>query len=418
MKKRVYFPGLDALRFWAAIVVVIGHIDQFKSFFRVDDKYHHGIFQISLPFLDEPLGGLSAWDAVTLFFVLSGFLITYLLLAELGETNTINVRKFYIRRILRIWPLYYLIIGIGFFVVPGIVRLTGYDGYYIPMGDDFFLKLFLFVFFLPNVTITPMITLSPVALTHLWSIGVEEQFYLLWPRLLRAFRRYVLPCLLGIIVIKLLFNAYAGYYWATNPPINGYEGWDFVVLFLIGFRIESMAIGGVGAYLIYHNKERILSIIFHPVVEKLIFFGIVAHLFVLRVFHPWGDYAVSVLYILFILNLSCNPKSTVKLDHHIYREIGKFSYGIYMYHLTTIYLTLMFFDIIGFNDNGLIYNIALFSVVIASTVGLSALTYYIYELPFLRLKKRFTIIESGAQIESTDAPPSYTHVLSDSPTNH
>src|SRR5262249_9751887 len=101
------------LRFFAAMSVVFFHL----GITEIYGKSRKNFF-LSWIFLD---GG----DAVTLFFVLSGFLITYLLLAELKKLGTIQVRKFYVRRILRIWPLYYFMVIMGFTFFPWLQRATG-----------------------------------------------------------------------------------------------------------------------------------------------------------------------------------------------------------------------------------------------------------------------------------------------------
>src|SRR5688572_27055191 len=108
-KQKIYFPNLNGLRFIAAFLVIIHHIEQLKSFSNIDNYWG------TVPFIDI-IGKLG----VVLFFVLSGFLITYLLLAEERSFKRISIVKFYIRRMLRIWPLYFLIILLAFAVLPGI----------------------------------------------------------------------------------------------------------------------------------------------------------------------------------------------------------------------------------------------------------------------------------------------------------
>jgi peptidoglycan/LPS O-acetylase OafA/YrhL len=93
----IHFPGLDALRFYAAMSVVVIHTATNFGDLRLRSS--------KIPLLDAL--ALDAQSAVSLFFVLSGFLITYLLLTEHSRTGTVQVRPFYMRRILRIWPLYY-----------------------------------------------------------------------------------------------------------------------------------------------------------------------------------------------------------------------------------------------------------------------------------------------------------------------
>ena len=103
----IYFTGLNGLRFLAAMAVVITHIELIKGQMFCENLW-------STNKLIFELGGLG----VIFFFVLSGFLITYLLLEEKKVSGTVSVKKFYARRILRIWPLYYLIIVLGFFILP------------------------------------------------------------------------------------------------------------------------------------------------------------------------------------------------------------------------------------------------------------------------------------------------------------
>jgi peptidoglycan/LPS O-acetylase OafA/YrhL len=148
MQTTGYFKSLDSLRALASMIVVIGHIELFKK-------------NNSIPNIVDmvPSGHLG----VILFFVLSGFLITYLIVKEL-ESKSFSFKKFYLRRILRIWPLYYLILIISYISFEPSISIRG-------------LLLSLSIF--PNVAnaIGEGWQTSP----QIWSIGVEEQFYLVWP---------------------------------------------------------------------------------------------------------------------------------------------------------------------------------------------------------------------------------------------
>src|ERR1700750_2614950 len=152
--KGSYLKGLNTLRFFAAFFVIISH------------------GEISLWKLGyEKMNGWSVFnrggDAVEFFFTLSGFLITYLLQKEITRTGTVSIRDFYLRRVFRIWPLYFLVVLIGFIGLGLILpRLTHQPFFEFPLLPGFLL----FVFFLPNLAAA----LYPTALLHpLWSIGVE-----------------------------------------------------------------------------------------------------------------------------------------------------------------------------------------------------------------------------------------------------
>jgi len=116
-KQKVYFPNLNGLRFIAAFLVIIHHVEQFKSILKLENYWG------KIPFI-----GIIGKLGVVLFFVLSGFLITYLLLTEEYSFKKISVKKFYMRRVIRIWPLYFLIILLAFIVLPNIqiFNLPGY----------------------------------------------------------------------------------------------------------------------------------------------------------------------------------------------------------------------------------------------------------------------------------------------------
>ncbi|MFY0599375.1 MAG: acyltransferase [Cyclobacteriaceae bacterium] len=109
----IYFQGLTELRGIAAVIVMISHIDQFHKILKT-------------PSLSISSTGIAA-HAVTLFFVLSGFLITYLLIKEKDHHQKISIQKFYMRRVLRIWPAYYLTILIGVLLI--LFKITSFPSF-------------------------------------------------------------------------------------------------------------------------------------------------------------------------------------------------------------------------------------------------------------------------------------------------
>ncbi|MDB0011071.1 acyltransferase, partial [Flavobacteriales bacterium] len=141
--------GLDTLRAIAAIVVVIEHVEVIKRSNKIDN------FVDIVP---------SAHLSVLLFFVISGFLITYLLTKEWELNNKISFKRFYVRRILRIWPLYYFVIFLSVILFQNTQSVKSY-------------LLCLSIF--PNVA--HIFGHGWFPSPQIWSIGVEEQFYLLWP---------------------------------------------------------------------------------------------------------------------------------------------------------------------------------------------------------------------------------------------
>jgi len=366
--KRIYFPNLDALRFLAALAVFCHHTERFLS--RQDLP--------SFAHLDSvhALGGLG----VTFFFVLSGYLITYLLLVEIESTGTVRVRDFYVRRLLRIWPLYYFLLFLGLLALP----LAGAAG----MGFKPWDVVAMFVLFIPNVAVAvrPLVGF----ISHTWSIGVEEQFYLLWPALLRVFRK-PLRVLFGVIVVYGAVFVYVKFF----MPHGAGRGslWRIVRL----TRIDCMAIGGLAAYAAKEHLSTVLRVVSNRVVQGLVL-GTVAVLLATGASLPLGTHeAYGVLFALVIMMLSLPEKTIVSLEHPWLRYLGRVSYGFYMYHPMCIALGMWAIRPTGVYEWSTgVGRVCLYIAAFAATVLASGLSYRLLESPFLKLKARFTSVKSGA----------------------
>jgi peptidoglycan/LPS O-acetylase OafA/YrhL len=352
--RTVYFPGLDALRFYAALAVVVAHIGRNFAELRTQAAEYP---LLNLLFID-------AQTAVSLFFVLSGFLITWLLFKEKARTGTISVRQFYIRRALRIWPLYYLIVVVSLVVLPPL------------LGPDYFFAnapahtTILIVFLLANLA-------SPRGpLDHLWSISLEEQFYLVWPLVMKRSTLTFLKVTFGIIFLKLVLE-----------PVVAMFNSDAMMQLFWGLRFECMAIGALGAYLYFH-QHTLLRWIYHPLAQCLVW-GVM--IFCALVDVPWtsvNTLLLSVTFITLILNLATNPRPLVQIDHWAFNALGKISYGIYMYHYPLLYVVLYLRKSAGIPD-GETFNAVLYLIIIGGTLLLAYASYRWFEAPFLRLKERF-----------------------------
>lgn len=384
---RIYFPGLNGIRALAALSVLLVHLDEYK--WRLN-------LEIPPMFPKVLLNGI---NAVIMFFVLSGFLITYLLLSEINKTGTVNVRKFYARRILRIWPVYYLLIFLGLTVFPLIIQVSQYQGNFAPQPLQP-IHIVLYLLFIPNA-VGFLGGAFPV-FQQLWTIGIEEQFYLLWPALSKLFAKRMLLVIIGMIVIKILLNNYQLQIVVDNHYSQTYRNF---IAFLNNLRFENMAVGALGAYLLFH-KHWLLKVIFHPIVEKLtLAFMVYNVLFLNPPDYPADNLLLCVPYILFILNVSSNPKSTLKLENRFWNWLGTLSYGIYMYHLLVIYLVFLAFNYINVSQwNNIVFNVVVYTLIIGLTVGVAEASHRWFERPFLRLKDRFTVVKSGATPADESAP--------------
>lgn len=370
---KVYFPNLNGLRFFAAFIVLLGHQEQMKSYYLGMDPY--------LLVKNPDSGQLG----VILFFALSGFLITYLLLMEEAKTKTVSVKDFYIRRILRIWPLYYFLILLVFFVLRFIpffdLPHVDVDTAYSPRN------LILYLLILPNVVIHALESVIPY-IGHTWSIGVEEQFYILWPLLMKFVKKKE-RLLFGVIIIYLLVK------FALLPYLQ--EATESYYIYLFSkvwnkFSIDCMAIGGLFA--VWHYKKRaILKYLYNPVLNWLIV------LFVCAVFFstfrlPYVNYEFfAILFGILILNLATNPHPIINFENKVFNYLGRISYGLYMYHIIAVIISVKLLDYMGIHAWGVQ---TCFSLGI--TVLISTLSYYGFEQRFIQMKGKFSKILSGDNV--------------------
>jgi peptidoglycan/LPS O-acetylase OafA/YrhL len=345
-----YFPGLDGLRAYAAVSVLVSHLGRDTDL-------------LSWPFL-------SGSDGVTCFFVLSGFLITYLLLTELRATGTIHVRAFYARRILRIWPLYYLIAAVGLWLLPALLG-SAYRPHTVPLEAQA-----LTLFLLPNVA---RAFYSVTLTSHLWSLGLEEQFYAIWPHVVKltSARRWLLPIIGAVLAARLLVAPFiTPDAYARNPAL---------IELLAGLRVEAMALGALAAYA-YVRRWPGLRLVYRRSVQLMVLV-LVGAMAVLPVPEPHGLYmaASAVVFAALILNVGTNPASIVKLDRPALVRLGGISYGLYMVHVPVreVFLALT----VG--RDAATAQAMTFVGTVAFTLALAALSYEYVEKPFLKLKGRY-----------------------------
>ena len=376
---KIHFPGLNGLRFVAAFSVLLYHVEAFKSFAEMPNW-------ISLEFW-RALGPYG----VVCFFTLSGFLITYLLLEETKRSGTIRIRKFYLRRILRIWPLYYLIVALGFLALPGVSELLVHKQVQLP--EDTFSTLPLFVFFLPNMAwvfygIIPF--LGP-----LWSVGVEEQFYLLWPALLRVLRRHPLAGILGVIAVMLGLRfvlPQVAVALASGPAIS--RNWQVALAFLWTLKLECMAMGALAAYVLHRDRTWILKVLHHPLTQIAALGLILASLGWGLRYRQFDNVVWGGAFAVLIVNLAGNPKSLLRLENRALDYLGRISFGLYVYHSFVIAGLLLVLRN-WMPTDGFLFNSVLYALAAGLTVGLSGLSYRYYESPFLRLKTRYMVVQSS-----------------------
>lgn len=401
---KVYFPGLNGLRFLAAFAVIVTHIELMKKYFNMGHLWEDSAQVIKTFPLDHILAGeLNVFQplvsdagplGVTFFFVLSGFLITYLLYVERDNTGHIGVKKFYMRRILRIWPLYFIVLLLGFFVLPHIG-----DWFYVRdqsegLTENYWINLVLYFFIFPNLAYSITGRAVP-CIGQSWSIGVEEQFYLLWPVLIKFARKpfnIIIYATGGLVALKALTLLV----WSL---VDVKPQWLIVVKELLAMsKFECMTIGAMGAWVIFYRHRGILNFITSRPVEIGAYLGSLLLLYLIPASLQDGVHLVyGILFLIIMINVSCNKKGILKLENRTWNFLGKISYGLYMYHLIIITFSLHFIEryMPGQSNLPLWVNLLLYATVIGLTIFVSALSYRYIEKPFIRNKSRHTRVVSG-----------------------
>jgi peptidoglycan/LPS O-acetylase OafA/YrhL len=384
-----YFKNLDGLRFFAALAVILGHsqhvIHQYQGFYTY-----------------APWANKLASFGVDFFFVLSGFLITYLLLQEIERTGTVNVGAFYRRRMLRIFPLYFAvgILGIltGSFWVKQFHYLSLFGGQYIDYTynyTDFFKNLFFLGTF--SVNFQTMFgfhnPVSSFSVGHLWSIAVEEQFYLIWAPVMYFFRRYVPVVILVIIAIGLflsllpsrLFPSYYEfqYYFTLN------RFWHFGLGAAFAWTIQYISLSQLLKQILPSTHLNLGKWII-SILQICSMFIAVNYLF--GTFYDKGtvflaNASVSLL-IIAVAIADVSILSRFQLEHKALKYLGKISYGIYMFHLFAIYATYSLLKKIGILEQSSQFYAFLPVIATVFSVVLAALSYRFLEERFLRMKGR------------------------------
>ena len=338
------------------------------------------------------------WAGVILFFVLSGYLITKTLYTEKESSSPLKnkFRNFWARRALRIFPLYYLY----FFILLLILIFKG-----LPANPEMpWLFTYSYNFYLINVYDTK----GPSFLTgHLWSLSIEEQFYLFFPFFVFLFKRNQMKiAVIIIIAISILFRLFFSVYEADNSSgYLDYHPFTYLDSFLFGaavfiFKADNMKpstvyrififsalltlLGGLYIYMEVNQGERF------SFVKYLSSFGIEAH-YTKNLYRVWGllqlNLFFSSLLLLLLLPINKGGLYWIKRIFEIKPlvSIGKMSYGMYIFHAIIVWLLLIIFnhEITGMNKY------VFFVLCLGVTWFVAFAVYHLYEKRFLMLKERF-----------------------------
>ena len=350
-KKFQYIPSLDVLRGFAVLLVLMLHGS-------------YGYFK----------GG---WVGVDLFFVISGYLITTILLNENFSTGKIAIFKFYVRRALRLFPALIICVLLSNILWSFTENYEGANRWQATIA-----ALFYFTNFIPGNISGNM--------AHLWSLAVEEHFYLFWPVLIsfflsKLYLRYTLFVLTALILAITAFRICA--YHFNFQFLNNLVTIDSFKFTLC--RIDSIILGAILAFVLIQNKYESLAINF-KILTFILVILLASFIFILFTVAEGDIYLRNGGFI--ITNLICVLTvwaAVIYPNHFLFSNrmlhwLGKKSYGIYLYHFP-IFMLLEGLRVHHSLSNYLIVT----SIRFIATIIVAELSYRYVELPFLKSKKRF-----------------------------
>jgi len=335
-------PGLDGIRALAVLLVIASHF--------------------GFEWINGALG-------VLIFFVLSGFLITWLMLKELDKTGTVSLKNFYRRRMLRIFPAFYAfwIAGVAIYLV---------RGHHLDWGQAWS------AFFYVSNYWMALVPSSCMLFPHTWSLSIEEQFYLLWPALfllgLKNPRR--LPWFLGAAIIAVWVHRAVLFLVFNVPQEYLYRAFDT--------RLDHLAVGCLLAILlrkgVLYGLARFLTrSVWLPVLTLGLLFAAQAGHGSPTFIYTVGYAVEPLLTACFLLQLIwfSDTGAWRIVEHPVTRYLGRISYPLYLWQQLTLFTAKRMME--G-------QHVAIqFAFALAVTVAFASASYYVVEKPFLRMKSRY-----------------------------
>ena len=332
-----YFPLLDGLRCLAIVSVVWYH--------AAGQSYASG-----------PLS--RGFEGVSLFFVISGFLITTLLLREQSETGCISLQSFYLRRTLRIFPVYY---GVLLFYMVLVFFLERHS----EAGAQFWHNLPFFMSYTSNWFANT--DSDRTIFLFAWSLATEEQFYVFWPWILRSVR-VVIP--IAVMVLLMVAQPFAVPYRDTT-----------LVATVLASVSPFICAGSLVAIALHRRMSfRWVSLVFGWPGSSLAAFAVLVLTLMFDGLPSWCLVLTMTWFVTACVLRPADQPLAWLLTWRPVKHIGAVSYGIYLLNILCSYVVR---HVIHLENGALVFVLALPLSVLVAT-----LTFRFYEAPFLRLKAR------------------------------
>ncbi|MEQ9219054.1 MAG: acyltransferase [Cyclobacteriaceae bacterium] len=354
--QRQFFPEIETLRAIAVIMVMLAHFIPKTSAFHIPYMFY----------------------GVDLFFTISGFLITYILLGQIEANQHSSgglIKNFFVRRVLRLFPVYYAFIGF-FFILRNVFSV------YIWTNDY---NLYFFSY-LQNMYYFYQGALN-TSFSHLWSLGVEEQFYLVWPFLVIFIpKRHLVKVFVLFIVSSILLNV------IYQPTVDAFR-------VLTVANLHTLGGGALLAFLLrYRDQSKVYQFLVN---NRLMLLVLSLAVFVITLNYQGAIKEVQILLIELFLAFTTFMAVLISIhgwpsvfgslfrSRHV-QHIGKVSYGIYLFHMLIPVVLSIIIEKVPIMKFLLPEQIMLrvFLLIVYSYV-LAIISYNAYEIHFLKLKARF-----------------------------
>jgi peptidoglycan/LPS O-acetylase OafA/YrhL len=362
------------------------------------------------------------WVGVDLFFVLSGFLITDILLRMKDSIQGKEFfLKFYGRRALRILPLYYFYL-LALTLIVLLIPNLNLGPLIKNFSDEFQRNIWYGVFYVYDFFSATSSYAKNWSFTHLWSLSVEEQFYLVWPLLIflvpkKHFKKLCLIAIgLGPILRLIITTIYRSHF--SPILLDDPQQATYVLPFS---QIDAFALGAyISRFEISRPRGQLLAMVILTPALGMLADQLTTGQYVLATLgyklplagaykEVWG---YSLLNYLFAVLLFCVVRTklfTSDLSGSVLRYLGKISYGLYVYHYFTLAVVTGLFK-----KFGLPYTLGsseVFWTALLATIAVASLSYYLLEKPILGLKTRFFEIAPTAPV--SESPGSSVHAPAD-----
>ena len=364
-KSGLYYPELDSLRFFAFLLVLV----------------HHSPYVGYIPLWKNL--SLYGWIGVDLFLCLSAFLFARLLFVEYQEKGKINVGYFYLRRALRIWPLYFIFLG-AMLVIS--IEKNGWN--------SIVMQRFIGMLTFTDNLASAMMGYNTAILysAHIWTISYEEQFYLIIPWVLRKFYQIrnstTGAILVGAMLIGMLIRALFIHYQFDHPviwvlPITHFE--SIIGGLMVGLGLFDKSLKKISGWFLL--LAGLYALYFVTSLPNLNFIQ-----WRLMLTYPLVGIGASLI-LFAVIQGNLGPLSHL-FKNKILGYLGKISYGLYVFHFVGLELARNLTNAYIPEERLLVYPATVLLLSLVITIAISMASYQFLERPFLQLKERFTFIKS------------------------